>query len=57
MAYETKVILTMIADKLASTKNVKECYNFVVKAANAEGLKLPPYHEAVKAFETEKSID
>jgi len=53
MAYETKVILTMIAEAIARAKTVKEAYGFVVRAANAEGLKLPTYEEFKEILEQE----
>jgi len=54
MAYETKVILTMIADALARAETLREAYGFVVRAANAEGLQLPTYDEFKKQIEEER---
>ena len=54
MAYETKVILTMIADAIARAKTTKEAYGFVVRAANAEGLSLPSYEEFKALIENEE---
>jgi len=57
MAYETKVILiilTMIADAIARADTTKEAYNFVVRAANAEGLKLPSFEEIKSEIASEK---
>ena len=51
MAYETKVILTMLAEYIGRAKSVKQAYEFVVKAANAEGMKLPCYDEFQKSLE------
>ncbi|MCL2574402.1 MAG: hypothetical protein FWE34_07625 [Defluviitaleaceae bacterium] len=51
MAYETKVILSLLADHIGKAKSVKEAYNVVVKAANVEGLKLPSYEEFQKELE------
>ena len=45
MAYETKVILTLLADRIANAKTVEEAYNVIVRAASVEGLKLPSYKE------------
>ncbi|MCL2378942.1 MAG: hypothetical protein FWC77_07435 [Defluviitaleaceae bacterium] len=53
MAYETKVILTMLAEYIGRAKSVEEAYNFVVKAANAEGLQLPSYAEFQKELKNE----
>jgi len=55
MAYETKVILTMIAEAIARAKNIKEAYGFVVRAANVEGLQLPSYEELKELLEKEQA--
>ena len=46
MAYETKVILGLIARIILKSKTLKEAYNEVVRAANAEGIIMKPYDEA-----------
>ena len=48
MAYETKVILALLAKNIGKARNVKEAYNVVVDAANVEGLSLPDYDEYQK---------
>ena len=53
MAYETKVLLTMMAEYIGRAKTIKEAYNFVVRAANVEGIVLPSYEEFQKQLETE----
>ncbi|MCL2527355.1 MAG: hypothetical protein FWE42_02960 [Defluviitaleaceae bacterium] len=53
MAYETKVILTMMAEFIGRAKSLKEVYNFVVRAANVEGVVLPSYEEFQKQLEEE----
>ena len=53
MAYETKVILMMIAESIGKAKSLKEAYDFVAKAASVEGLQLPTYEEFVKASQEE----
>ena len=45
MAYETKVILTMLAEYVGRAETLEEVYDFIVQAANVEGLKLPSYEE------------
>ena len=45
MAYETKVILALLAEQIGNSEDVSEAYNVVVRAANVEGLKLPSYEE------------
>jgi len=53
MAYETKVILTLIAEAIARSKSVKEAYGYVVRAANAEGLELPSFEDMKKIMDDE----
>ena len=50
MAYETKVLLAMLADAAARTGS-KEMYKIIAKIANVEGLILPPYREAREEIE------
>jgi hypothetical protein len=45
MAYETKVLLTLLADTACRT-NSKEMYKVIAKIANTEGVILKPYEEA-----------
>ena len=54
MTYETKVILTLIAEAVARSESIKEAYGHIVRAANAEGLKLPSYEEIKEMFEQDK---
>ena len=51
MAYETKVILTLLAQHIGRAKTIKEAYTLIVKAANVEGVKLPSYEEFQKELE------
>ena len=46
MAYETKVLLAMLAEIALRTKS-KEMYKAIVKFANVEGVVLKPYEEAM----------
>jgi len=48
MAFETKVILTLLAEYVGRAETVEEAYNVIVKAANVEGLELPSYEEFIK---------
>ena len=48
MAYETKVILTLLAQQVGMAKTVKEAYTAIVRAANVEGVALPTYEEFMK---------
>ena len=45
MAYETKVLLSLLADTALRTDS-KEMYKVIAKIANTEGLLLKPYEEA-----------
>ena len=54
MAYETKVILSLLAQLIGKSKTIKEAYNAIVKAANVEGVELPSYEDFVKEQEQEK---
>ncbi|MCL2405618.1 MAG: hypothetical protein FWC92_08740 [Defluviitaleaceae bacterium] len=45
MAYETKVILTLLAEYVGRAETVEEAYNIIIRAANVEGVKLPSYEE------------
>ena len=48
MAYETKVILSLLAQQVAKAKSLEEAYMAIADAANVEGLSLPDYDEAQK---------
>ena len=45
VAYETKVILMLLAQQVAKSKTVKEAYNAIARAASVEGVVLPPFEE------------
>jgi len=57
MAYETKVILSLLAKSVGKSKDIKEAYGHIVEAANVEGLKLPDYNEFQKSLEKEHTDD
>ena len=50
MAYETKVLLALLADTALRTES-KEMYKVIAKIANTEGLILKPYEEAKAELE------
>jgi len=50
MAYETKVILTLLAEYVGRAETVEEAYEVIVRAANVEGLELPNYEDFKKAL-------
>jgi hypothetical protein len=54
VAFETKVILTILAERIALADTVKEAYGAVQRASNVEGVKLPPYEEFRKELLKEK---
>ena len=43
MTYETKVLLTAIAQVIRKADNLEEVYDAVEEMANVEGLMLRPY--------------
>lgn len=45
MAYETKVILALLARCVADAGTVEEAYTAIVEAANVEDVQLPSYEE------------
>jgi len=51
MAYETKVILALLAQQIGRAKTIKEAYTLVVQAASVEGFILPSYEEFQKDLE------
>ena len=55
MAYETKVILALLAQNVGKSKTIKEAYTAIVRAANVEGLELPSYEDFQKEIENEKN--
>jgi len=54
MAYETKVLLILVAQQIAKSKTIEEAYAAVQMAANAEGVQLPPMDEMLKLLKGEK---
>ena len=53
MAYETKVLLILLADAALRT-NSEEMYGIIAKTANAEGVILKPFDEAKAELESRK---
>jgi len=54
MAYETKVILTLLAEYVGRAETVEEAYTVIVRAANVEGVKLPSYEEFQEQLKNKK---
>ena len=52
MAYETKVILSLLAQRIFKSETIEEAYTAIVEAANVEGLQLPTYEERMKKTES-----
>ena len=48
MAYETKVILALLAQQISKCETIEEAYLAVTMAANVEGLELPSLEEMKK---------
>ena len=55
MAYETQVIMKLLADSIGRAKTVREAYNIVARAASNEGVKVLDYDEFVKMIEKESN--
>jgi len=55
MAYETKVILTLLSNQIGKAETLEEAYEAVVSAANVEGLQLPSYDEFQEKQKEKKS--
>jgi hypothetical protein len=49
MAYETKVILALLARQVGNAETLEEAYSAIVDAANVEGVLLPSYEEFMHA--------
>jgi len=48
MAYDTKVLLSSLAQNVAKSETVEEAYLAIIQSANVEGVQLPTYDDAVK---------
>ena len=53
MAYETKVLLSLLADTALKARS-KEMYKVIAKIANTEGMLIVSYDEALKELEEDK---
>ena len=51
MAFETKVILALLAELLVNAKSTKAAYEALRRTANVEGMDLPSYEEAKQILE------
>ena len=51
MAYETKIILMLLAQQVGRAKTIKEAYTIIAAAANVEGMILPTFEEFQKELE------
>jgi len=56
MAFETKAILALLAESVGRASTIREAYNFIAAAANAEGANLASYDDFVKRVEKEKEL-
>jgi len=55
MAFETKVILSLLADNVGNSKSIREAYGYIVKAANVEGLILPAYDQFIREKKSKRN--
>jgi len=51
MAFDTKSMLTLLANNIAKSKTLKEAYAAVMDAANVEGVNLPTYEDKMAELE------
>jgi len=54
MAYDTKVLLSLIARYVAKADSLEDAYNAIKGAANVEGVTLPTYEEMVNEVKGNK---
>ena len=50
MAYETKVILMLLANQVALAKTTKQAFEMIRSAAQVEGLSIPEFEEVRAAL-------
>jgi hypothetical protein len=55
MTYETKVVLSAVAQFICKADTLEEAYDAVKEMANVEGLLLEPYEKKRKRKTTEES--
>ncbi|MCL2853039.1 MAG: hypothetical protein FWE20_08425 [Defluviitaleaceae bacterium] len=48
MAYETKVLLAILARYVAKADTLEDAYDAIKSAANVDGMNLPTYEEMVR---------
>ena len=53
MAYETKVILMMLANQVALAKTTKQAFEMIRSAAQVEGLSIPEFEQVRAALLSE----
>lgn len=51
VAYETKVILAMLAERISNATSIEEAYEVIRNAANVEGVQLPAYRDVIRQRE------
>jgi len=51
MAYDTKALLSLIANAIAKSETLKEAYAAIMEAANVEGVSILSYEEAKEKIE------
>ena len=54
MAYETKVLLALLARYVAKADTLEDAYNAIKTAANVDGVDLPTYEDMVKEVRGKK---
>jgi hypothetical protein len=57
MAFETKVLISLIARHIAKADSLEEAYEAVMEAANVEGMDLPSYEAMLVKLKKKKQDD
>ena len=57
MAYETKVILMMLANQVALAKTTKQAFEMIRSAAQVEGLSIPEFEQVRAALMGEEAAE
>ena len=57
MAYETKVILRMLANQVALAETLEQAFEMIRSAAEVEGLSVPDYDDIRKQLKAKGSAE
>ena len=57
MAYETKVILRMLANQVALAETTEQAFEMIRSAAQVEGVAIPEYDQVRKELKAKKKSE